>query len=234
MYCIKCGVELPSGSEKCPLCGLKPYHPEISEKSEAAPYPRYAHTEEKVRPEGGLFILTFLFLIPMVVTLMIDLKENGAVTWSGYALGGLLFLYFTLCLPLWFKKRSPVIFFPVAGAAALCLALYVCLKTGGHWFLPFAFPVGGALILLIEAVIVLTRYTVGQWPHRLLYIWGGASILFGAFFILLEFLLHVTFGFPMTWWSLYPLAALFLLGLMMIIIAICRPLRESLHKKIFI
>ena len=234
MYCVKCGVELPQGSEKCPLCGLTVWHPEISEKPEPAPYPRFSGMEEHVRPGGRLFILTFLFLIPMVVTLMVDLKETGGVSWSGYCLGGLLFLYVLTCLPLWFKNPNPVVFFPVDGAAALCLALYVCLKTGGRWFLSFAFPVGGALILLIEAVIVLVRYTVGPWPHRLLYIFGGFFILLGGLFILLEFLLRVTFGIPMTWWCLYPLAALFLLGLMMIIIAICRPLRESLHKKIFI
>ena len=35
-------------------------------------------------------------------------------------------------------------------------------------------------------------------------------------------------------WSIYPLAAGIILGLMLIIIGCCRPLRESLQKKFFL
>ena len=51
---------------------------------------------------------------------------------------------------------------------------------------------------------------------------------------LVEFLLHITFGLPMYWWSLYPLAVLALVGLLMIVIAISAPLRQSLHKRFFL
>jgi hypothetical protein len=127
-----------------------------------------------------------------------------------------------------------VIFFPIAMAALLALSLYVSLKTGGHWFLPFAFPVGGAVTLLLEAQIVLLRYTVGSQRHRALYILGGGLIALGGICVLIEFLLHLAFSLPMLWRSLYPLTALVLLGLMLIIIGVCPPLRHSLHKKFFI
>ena len=119
-------------------------------------------------------------------------------------------------------------------AALLGVTLYVCLKTGGRWFLPFAFPVGGALLVILETVIVLLRYAVRGRRHRVLYILGGASIALGGLCMLVEFLLRVSFGIPMQWWSLYPLAALTLLGLMLIVIAASAPLRESLHKRFFI
>lgn len=234
MYCVQCGVELQRGAPRCPLCGLRVYHPELSEQPEALPYPPYTGGGDVVRRGSALLVLSFLFLPPIVVCLMVDFKLNRGVTWSGYVIGGVLTLYIALVLPLWFRRRSPVVFFPVAMAAALGLALYICLKTGGRWFLPLAFPVGGAALLLVETVIVLLRHAVRGRRYRVLYILGGALIAAGALCMLVEFLLHVTFGFAMRWWCLYPLTALSLLGLLLIVVAVAKPLRTTLHKKLFI
>lgn len=234
MYCVKCGVELQKGVERCPLCGLAVYHPELREEPEPRPYPRYAGGGETVRHGGLLFVLTVLFALPALVCIVMDLNMNGGIRWSGFVAFGLAWAYIAFCLPLWFKRRSPTVFYPITVAALIALALYVCLKTGGRWFLSFAFPVGGAVLLLGEAVIALMRHAVGPRRHRALFILGGASIALGGLCMLIEFLLHVTFGLPMQWWCLYPLAALALIGLMLIVIGICQPLRMSLHKKFFI
>ena len=90
------------------------------------------------------------------------------------------------------------------------------------------------LLLILEAQIVLLRYAVGDRPHRALFILGGGFIALGGLTMLVEFLLQVAFGIPMLWWSLYSVTVLFLVGLMLIIIGLCRPLRENLHKKLFI
>lgn len=235
MYCVQCGVELQKGVSKCPLCGLRVYHPDLlTETPEARPYPPFDGGKEHVRPGGLLLILSFLFALPVIVCLMVDLKLSGGVTWSGYVTAGVLALYIALCLPLWFSRRNPVVFFPITMAALLGVALYVCLKTGGRWFLPFAFPAGGALCLILEAVIVLLRYAVGERRYRILYILGGAAIALGGYCMLVEFLLHITFGLPMYWWSLYPLVVLALVGLLMLVIAVSAPLRQSLHKRFFL
>jgi cytochrome c oxidase subunit IV len=234
MYCVKCGVELQKGVDRCPLCGLRVYHPEVEESPDPRPYPRYTEGAETVSHGGLLFVLTVLFALPALVCIVMDLNMNGNIRWSGFVAFGLLWAYVVICLPLWFKRRSPTIFFPIAMAALIALALYVCLKTGGRWFLSFAFPVGGAVLLLGEAVIVLLRHTVGPHRHRALFILGGAAIAAGGLCMLIEFLLHVTFGLPMSWWCLYPLSALALIGLMLIVIGVCPPLRISLHKKFFI
>ena len=234
MYCIKCGVELMKGAERCPLCGLRVYHPEFSETPGPRAYPRYSDDGLQIRRTGLPFILTFLHLIPLVICLLVDFRMNGAVSWSGYAVGGILVLYTIINLPLWFRNPNPVIFFPITGAAMLLLSLYINLKTGGHWFLSFAFPAGGALIIIIETVIVLIRYTVRKKSSRILYILGGAYIALGALCMLIEFLLHVTFGTKMSWWCLYPLAVMSLLGIALLVTAICPPLRSSLQKAFFI
>ncbi len=233
MYCVQCGVELQKGVEKCPLCGLRVYHPELREQPEALPYPKRVE-EETVSHGGLLFIVSFLFAIPLLVCLLVDFHLNGRIGWSGIVAFSLLASYLIFCLPLWFRRPNPVIFFPVAMAGVLGLCLYLCLVSGGRWFLSFAFPVGGAVLLIVEAVIVLLRYAVGEQRHRALFVFGGAFIGVGGLCVLIEFLLRVSFGIAMRWWSLYPLTALTLLGVMLIVIGACPPLRLSLHKKFFI
>ncbi|MGX8693139.1 MAG: hypothetical protein ACSW8E_05205 [Clostridia bacterium] len=233
MYCMQCGVELQKGVEKCPLCGLRVFHPSLTEQPEPLPYPRRAG-EESVSRRGILFIVSVLFLLPVLICLQIDLRLNGRIGWSGVVAFSLLAAWLMFCLPLWFRRRNPVIFFPIGMAAALGLCLYLCLKSGGRWFLPFAFPVGGAVLLIAEAVIVLLRCAVGERRRRALFVFGGAFLAAGGLCVLIEFLLRVSFGIAMRWWSLIPLTALALLGLALIVIGACRPLRLSLHKKFFL
>lgn len=233
MYCARCGVELQKGVAACPLCALRVYHPDLTETPEPAPYPGRTG-EEKVSHGGMLFVITGLFLIPVLICLLVDLKMNAGVFWSGYVCFGLLAGYVLLCLPLWFRKPNPAVFFPADMAALLLLSLYVSLKTGGRWFLSFAFPAGGALLLLLETQIVLLRYVVRGKRHRALYILGGGFLACGGLCMLIEFLLKQSFGFPMLWWSLYPLTVLSLVGSMLILTGLCPPLRRSLHKKLFI
>ena len=134
-------------------------------------------------------------------------------------------------LPLWFKRPNPVIFVPVDFAAIILYLLYIDLATGGHWFLTFAFPVAGSIGVLITTMVALLRYV----RRGYLYIFGGALIAAGGLAMLLEFLLNLTFGVHQTFfWSFYPLAAGVLLGVILIIIAVCPPLRRSLHRKFFL
>ena len=60
-------------------------------------------------------------------------------------------------------------------------------------------------------------------------------ILGGGLAVLIEFLINLTFQIHETlFWSFYPMVAGIVLGLMLIVIAICKPLRESLHRKFFL
>ena len=134
-----------------------------------------------------------------------------------------MLLYILAVLPLWFKRPNPVIFVPIDFAAIGVFLLYVNYATGGHWFLTFALPVTGAAGLLVCAMVTLLRYL------------RGALILSGGMAVLVEFLLNLTFGLHETFlWSFYPLAAGVVLGAMLLVIAMCKPLRRSLHRKFFI
>ncbi len=231
MYCIKCGVALADTEKQCPLCGTGVFHPELSQPETEPLYPRDRMPASQAHPWGVLMIVSVLFLLPISICLVCDWQLGGSINWSGYVVGALGVLYILAVLPNWFSRPNPVIFVPVDFAAIGLYLLYINLATGGSWFLSFAFPVTGALGLIVTAVVTLNRYL----PRAGLYIYGGASIALGGFTLLLEYLLHITFGLPgIGTWSPYPLIVFSLLGLSLLLIAICPPLRESLERKFFV
>lgn len=231
MYCIKCGVKLAASEKKCPLCGTVPHHPDIPAEPVKPLYPADRYPAETVRPKVLQGAMLFLFLLPMVIVLLVDLQVGGAVTWAGYVIGALILAYLVIFLPLWFRKPNPVIFVPCDFAAVILYLLYISLATGGNWFLSFAFPVAGGIGLIVTAVVTLLRYI----RRGRLYILGGATMALGAFMLLIEFLLVITFThYSFVGWSLYPLVALLLLGALMIYLAIDRSARETMERKLFV
>ena len=231
MYCIQCGVKLADTEKRCPLCGTVPFHPDIRREEGEALYPADRYPRQQVNRKGILGVVTMLLLMPVLITLICDLGIHGRVTWSGYVMGAIALGYVAVVLPCWFRRPNPVIFVPCGFVAAGLYVLYIDLMTGGGWFLGFAFPVVGFLGGLITAVVTLCRYI----RRGRLYIYGGAMIALGAFMPLMELLMVAAFRLPrFAGWSLYPLVALALLGGALIFLAICRPARESMERKMFL
>ena len=223
MYCVKCGVELADSENKCPLCHTPIYFPGYTPSEEARPYPKF-EKPETVNPRGIYFIISFAFMIAAVISFVCDLNLGGGVTWSGYVIGGLALFYVIFILPGWFRRYNPAIFVPVDFLAIALYLLYINLAVGGNWFLSFAFPITGAVAIIFSSITILSYYL----RRGYLYIYGGALIGAGAFCPAIETLAIITFGIKPLVWSIYPLIALFLIGIMLIVIAIVKPLRESL------
>lgn len=231
MYCIRCGVALADTEKRCPLCQTTVYHPEIAQPEAAPLYPRNQMPAPRKRPWGLLMIVTMLFLLPISICMVCDWQINGVINWSGFVSGALVVLYVITVLPSWFRRPNPVIFVPVGFCAVGLYLLYINLATQGHWFLSFAFPVTGSLCLLVTAVVTLSIYL----PKGRLYIFGGGFLALGGLMLLMEFLMHITFGLPgLGTWSFYPLIVFSLLGIGLILIALLPPLRETLHRKFFV
>ncbi len=230
MYCVKCGVELADTEKVCPLCGTKVYHPELT-RAEAEPtYPAGKSEEIKVSYRGVMCAITLAFAAVIAQLLICRFSFPSTDSWAGLAIGGVILFYIIVVLPFWFRHPNPVIFVPIDYAATALYLLYINILLGGHWFLSFAFPLLGASCLIVTAVIALVRYL----RHGYLYIFGGALIAHVGFMVLLEFLIGITFlGSGRLRWSYFPLVACFILGMGLIIIAIVKPLKESLKKKLF-
>ena len=231
MYCVKCGVRLADTEMQCPLCGTRVYHPDIVREKEESLYPNGKYPKAGTNLHWPQVLLTAAFVLPFLIVLLCDLQFNRAVTWSGYVMGALVIGYVTVVLPSWFQKPNPVIFVPCDFAAVGLYLLYINLVTGGNWFLSFAFPVVGGVGVIVVTVVTLLRYV----RRGKLFIFGGATVALGAFMLLMEFLMSLTFsGIDFIGWSLYPLVTLVLLGGLLIFLGICRPARESVERKIFI
>lgn len=231
MYCVRCGVKLADTEKVCPLCATPVFHPDIPRDEAPSLYPVGAAPVRPPDSKTGMIILTALFLLPLFIVLLCDLQLNGRVVWSGYVIGGLLLAYELFVLPGWFHRPNPIVFVPCGFGATALLLLYVCLATGGKWFLSFALPVTGGIAAIVTAVVVLLRCTkLGR-----LYVLGGASVLLGLLMLLTEFLLCITFE-PVHFmgWSLYPLIVLVLLGILLIVLAIVRPARQMMERKFFL
>jgi hypothetical protein len=152
---------------------------------------------------------------------------NGELSWSLYVVGALMLSYVIFILPGWFVRPSPAIFVPIDFAAAAVYLAFINFFSGGDWYWSFALPVLAFAALVVSSVVILSYYLRCAY----LYIWGGASLLVGIFMPVLELLLHLNFGIHETLvWCFYPFSALVLLGIMLIVIAIVKPFKESLRK----
>ena len=136
MYCINCGVKLADTEKKCPLCATEVYHPTLKQVPEAPLFPKGKLPQAPKHPLLLQTIATALFVLPLLMVLIADLRENLAVTWSGFVIGALLVGYVCVVLPVWFRKPNPVIFVPCGFASVLLYLLYIDLSTGGNWFCP--------------------------------------------------------------------------------------------------
>ena len=231
MYCAKCGVKLSDTEKICPLCGTKVYHPDIVQEEKNPIFPRRKYPVAEEKALGLPIFFTAVFLIPLLTVLVCDLRFSGTITWSGIVSGALLLSYIMFVLPLWFRKPNPVIFVPCSFVAAGLYLFYINWIAKGSWFLSFALPVLGCLMIIVVTTVVLMRYVHSGG----LYIFGGAFMATGGMMFLMEILLDVTFE-QVTFigWSFYPMVSLVLVGALLIFLGICRPAREAMERKFFV
>ncbi len=231
MYCINCGVKLADSESVCPLCKTKVYHPDLFIKHAPSPYPAVNEAVEHISRRGIAFLMSILAAIPLLLLPFIDLRLNSEVTWSGVASLGILLFYIVCVFPVWFKKPNPVIFVPMDFIAAGGYLLYISFITDGGWFMTFAFPVCCIFGFITTASTALFRYI----PRGRLYIWSGIVYSLGASCVLIEMFLNISFRLNThLLWSVYPAIAAVIIGSSVLLIAICRPIREALGKRFFI
>lgn len=229
MYCVKCGVKLQDGIEACPLCRTPVWNPDgnaVRRHSYSKHKPR--HYRSSTLPLA--IAMTAISLAAIIIVAFICLNLYGALRWGGYVLAGTALFYLLFILPLWFRSPNPVVFLSVDFVGAALLLLYIDLKTGGSWYLSFAFPVVIATGIITLAFVTLLHYIRGG----RLFIFGGFFMLLGFHTLLIELFEHITFGTSMFLWSQYSGLALGVVGFFLILTGIVKPLREFFEKTFFI
>ena len=181
-------------------------------------------------PSSWRLVVTLGALLAAILCIVVNITTAGHVTWGGFAAGGIGLGYLLLLLPFLFERPMPEVLLPLDLAGLLGYLLYIDLKTGGRWFLSFAFPVVGILGLLVIAVVVLCRHL----RRGRLFVASGMFFFLSGFMMLLELFQVITFGGEMFRWSLYPTGALGAIAIFLLLAALIRPLRDALHRKFFL
>ena len=227
MYCVKCGVKLQEGVNACPLCRTPVWNPDRREAQIAYPneYP-HSHRESNI---PAAVAMTVLCVTAISVLVTVCLKLYGRLDWGGYAICGIALFYVIAVLPNWFREPRVEIFLPIDHAAVALFTLYVCVKTGGHWFISFAFPVILINCLLSTALVCLLKYVRGG----RLFILGGLLLSIGGFTVLIELFEHLSFGDAMFRWSLYSLLGFGAAGIFLLLAGMIPSLRHALEKRFF-
>ena len=228
MYCVKCGVRLQDGTKRCPLCETPVWNP--GEPETATPtFPDRYPVPPKSRRYPILAFLTAFLIAASLSPLIFCLTNLHGVYWSGYVMLGCALFYFCVVFPFWFERREPLIFVPLAFVLTSGYLLYICLYTGGDWFLSFAFPLTMLVGLLCTAAVALFRF--GR--RRRLLKTGILLIAIGCSTMLAELFQRITFGGRMFAWSLYPVCAFSVIGLTLILCGLIPPWRAYFERKLF-
>ena len=230
MYCVYCGVKLQDGAGECPLC----HTPVMAAMPGAGTEEKSLYSDRLPKEERHgrtllVWMLSTVLIAGCLGCLIYCLRNYGSVSWSGYVLMSGALAWICVLFPLLFRRFRPMIFLPVDFACVAGFLLYVCVKNGGNWFLPFAFPVTVIAAVLTLLGVALFRY-IRQGRLRLL---GLFLVLAGSSFMLVEFFGHITFGAPMFEWSLYCVCCFCALGLFLFIATLIPPLHAYLRKTFF-
>lgn len=229
MYCIKCGVKLDNSVTQCPLCQTKLQYPEPVEAPPAPAYPKERYPKVFTRPGAIKATLLVMFLIPLLVTFLVDLQSDGQITWFGYAAGGIILGFLVLVFPFWFRKPDYLLLIGCDFAAAILYQFYIDWITPGDWFFSFGLPVTVAVAIPVICTIILLR----KFPKGRLYISGGAVVVTGLVSWLIELQLESAFGIPFFGWSYCILGSLTAIGGLIIYLAVNSRARENLERRIF-
>ena len=230
MYCVFCGVKLQDGAPECPLCHTPVQTASMPQREPASSYPdRYPRAERSAGKYLAIGLVTIIMIGISLACLIFCLKSTGRADWSGFVALGLALLWVCFLLPMLFAKWRPMIFLPISFACLAGYLLYICCKTGGNWFLSFAFPVTALAAALTLAGVAMMRYIV-QGRLRLMSL---LLIVIGLSFMLVEFFQHITFQTPMFVWSLYCVSVFCLIGLFLFIASFIPPMRAYLRRKFF-
>ena len=231
-YCVHCGVKLGESEKRCPLC-LTPVFDPAQPRDPSAPRPYPVHTPEQELKRNKRFLLmlaTFMLAAPALLCLLIDCMITGSITWSGYASGALLMLYFSAAVPLLAARHTA---WWTVGTVFLSLNGYLFLverlSQSGPWFFPIALPALALGTALAAALILLYRK---EWLNLLTLI-AALFVAVAAECVAIEWLhsLTVEAG-RMLVWSPFVVAPCLFIALALAFINYNRAVREEVRRRV--
>jgi len=164
-YCSRCGVEVDTDVEKCPLCStdiqiLEPEEDQFQRyPSKIAPHSIAPKRNKKERRRMAAIYVTFGLLIPASIAIAADIVINGDVTWGTYTISSLIYIWVLILLPLLYYKK-PVLTLLAYYLSTLFFLYSIDSFSGGiYWFQGLAFPIITITAVLTVIILFLTRHS---------------------------------------------------------------------------
>ncbi len=228
MYCVKCGVRLQEGVEKCPLCDTPVHYLETEVPKSRETFPQNYPIREHSYTAAA--ILSVICLISISILLVVCFNLYGRLSWGGYPVFGIMLFYVLFILPMWLPGVSRIVLIPINHIAIALYLLYINHYVQGNWFLSFAMPICILSCIYHTVLTCILKYV----RKGYYYIAGSFIIAAGASAVIIEFFQHITFGTRMFLWSLYVLSCCFFIGMFFIIAGFVKPLQRYLNRRFFI
>lgn len=234
-YCVNCGVELAPAEKKCPLCNVPVVNP-IAPRPDmpiAKSYPARMETiSKKIDRKYFASLASILLLIPLLVTVTVNLISGNGLTWSLYVIGALFLLFVWGAFPFFFRKIHIVLFSLIDGIVLIAYIFWIAFVSGGDWFLPLGLPISASLVLIAFGLIALfsdKRHRVAGLSKI-----GAFLLALGILTVSIELILDGFFARPIIpQWSLYAFVPCVLLGLSAALLEHRRNFKEQIKKRLF-
>lgn len=230
-YCVNCGVELEETEKKCVLCGCEVYNPKQPvNKEKMRPYPENIdELTKKANKRFTALILSFLFILPAMICLFLNLIYFNNLLWSVYVIGGFAFLWTCIVPPLINRKMNTMVFIFFDFVAAILLTLVIeIMMNQGKWFLDLGLPILLALWILIEIIVYL--YQKKKIYGFKIPAWG--LIFVGVFCVCIDFVIGLHYlEIAKLSWSVFVLIPSFVLATLFFIVENNHAFKDELIKR---
>ena len=210
MYCIKCGVELEDGVQRCPLCETPvPEIKGLEEKEFIKEYPMininlYEMKMKKVKKAVFLSFFT-ISIISILEVLFQNLIMYGKLEWGYYAIPSILIFDLGLFVFLDSYRMRTNLFLLLSGFTS-----YFLLLDFGDKKLTWSIKCGIPIVIALYLISLVFSYVWDKHKSDRLKILNFFIFFVGIFLLILELIISK----KMTW-SIFSSIPLFILSIML-------------------
>ena len=172
-YCVNCGVELDASAKKCVLCDTPVYHPSKKIEEEVyTPFSNIPVIPQNIKKKFVALIVTYIFLIPNIVCMFINLFASPENLWFIYVGSTSLLLWVMFVFPFLSRKPQPYLMWAFdTVAVALYTFVFHSQNFGGDkWYFGIALPIILIVSACVLAFIYWDRKRKHHWTSKVLHI----------------------------------------------------------------
>jgi hypothetical protein len=209
-YCSKCGVEVETHKTHCPLCQTKIQEIENLVIEDKKKYPdQQVLRPKKIRTKKQKRILAWeiisvTLLLPLLITLFIDLIFNKAVSWSLYPISTLILVWIIITIPLLFTKNLPVLLVGETVPYFIYFLVVDLINNGKlDWYLRLGIPIISTVLTTAIAIAIGSIYM----KHKGANIAALIVLGIGVVCVVIDFTITSYISEKWISWSLYVIAS---------------------------